>query len=656
MAEGFALVRRLFGRAPSPEEARGDSERYDPWDRLVAEAPAGMAAARATVARAAVVAAPGLGDRAGGPVELGAQDAGPVFEAFLDELTAELLKLCAPYDYRQLFLFSRLCINLPTFRSTERNLSRVWMRVQAADLCALGFGSRILGDFTRVDSEAGFSLGHPPDAIAGDTVRLHELARRFRLAVVALTRLNYLRVFAGENGRKHSPTAVLGSDGTLRVIAGSQEAGTAADLFEHRYTYNRALSLWGVAEAEAAGQPVALSYDLSEKVRDEPYGGAPFLAKPLWFNEFFEHGVRFRRRFEDGVGIPVEHLYCITRALYRLGIDRALENDELLAGWADLTGTLPIDRRELLGGTLEEIAEARSGEFSEEYGGPYEGDQSMGRSIERFVELAASHQVPLDALASNEPPGEELMSLRALWPPSMIHGEGRHDVWIVDFASTGGFLQRLADLVDVTERTRTTGSSDHDANVRTSTFDFQLFEQLSRARGVKPASFPDRLKQADLPNIVFRTGGDSGREVAEIDVPVRVGCVLVAVQTWARDVDKRMEAGDYEALKGRWRSVRRKLKKTDEHYARDLIADPEARRYLKRKGIRFVLPVFCSPFSEPVISTDPKYWIRHPSEVPPNELPASLPRVVTPPELGPFLDQTTEEELKRLCEREGWRL
>lgn len=130
----------------------------------------------------------------------------------------------------------------------------------------------------------------------------------------------------------------------------------------------------------------------------------------------------------------------------------------------------------------------------------------------------------------------------------------------------------------------------------------------------------------------------------------------MAVQTWARDVDKRMEAGDYGALKERWSSVRRKLKKTDEHYARDLIADPEARRYLKRKGIRFVLPVFCSPFAEPVISMASKYWIRHPSEVPQNALPTSLARIVTPPELGPFLGQTTEEELRSICEKEGWSL
>ena len=210
--------------------------------------------------------------------------------------------------------------------------------------------------------------------------------------------------------------------------------------------------------------------------------------------------------------------------------------------------------------------------------------------------------------------------------------------------------------MEITEKTKSTDSRDHDADVRTSSFDVQLAEYLGRSRGVRLASFPDRLRKKGLPNVVFRTRGDRGRDVAEIDVPVRVGCVLVAVQTWARDVDKRMEAGDHEALRERGRSVRRKLKQTDEHYARDLIDDDASRRYLKSKGIRFVLPVFCSPFAEPVVSMKPKYWIRHPSEVPRNAVPTSLARVVTPPELGPFLDQTSEEELRRICERQDWRL
>jgi hypothetical protein len=161
---------------------------------LVTEAPAGISAAQEIVAKAAIAAttALGLNIERSDSVALGARDAGPVIETFIGELTQELAELCSPYDYRQLFLFSGLCTNLPAFRSSEHNLSRVWMRIRAADLCALGFGSRTLGDFTRLDHDAGFSLGRPPNRIALVTVRLHELAKRFRLAVVVLTKLNYL--------------------------------------------------------------------------------------------------------------------------------------------------------------------------------------------------------------------------------------------------------------------------------------------------------------------------------------------------------------------------------------------------------------------------------------------------------------------------------
>jgi hypothetical protein len=75
-----------------------------------------------------------------------------------------------------------------------------------------------------------------------------------------------------------------------------------------------------------------------------------------------------------------------------------------------------------------------------------------------------------------------------------------------------------------------------------------------------------------------------------------------------------------------------------------------------RKGIRYVLPVFCSPFAEPLISTNHKYWLRHISKIPPTSLPLALPRIVTPPELGRFLNQATEDELKGICSTNGWKL
>jgi hypothetical protein len=80
-----------------------------------------------------------------------------------------------------------------------------------------------------------------------------------------------------------------------------------------------------------------------------------------------------------------------------------------------------------------------------------------------------------------------------------------------------------------------------------------------------------------LPNIEVPL---SRGNLQEVDVPLRVGDVLVAVQTWARDVDERIEEGDHVALEARWNSVRRKRAATDRSYAERLVADPEARRIL----------------------------------------------------------------------------
>jgi hypothetical protein len=134
------------------EQDRREHERYDPWERLVEQSDAGVAEGRASAAR---VARSVLDEPSGNnPVVLGAKEAGPVLERFLTGLEERLAELCARYDYRQLFLFSRLCLNLPVFRSKERTTDRTQARGMAADLCALRLGNRSLGDFTRVEEGA----------------------------------------------------------------------------------------------------------------------------------------------------------------------------------------------------------------------------------------------------------------------------------------------------------------------------------------------------------------------------------------------------------------------------------------------------------------------------------------------------------------------
>ena len=585
----------------------------------------------------------------GRPSVFGAREGGPFLDRFLAAMEVQLQDLCARYDYRQLFLFSRLCMNLPAFKSRERTSARTEARGLSADLCALRLGNRSLGDFTRVD-EGGYSLGYPPEAVAHDAVKLHGLAASYRTAVVELIGLNFLRLFAGENGARHSPSVRVSAEGGFEVTAGSKEAEAAAGLFGHRYAYNRLLSRWGVADLEIEeGYPLALKCDYSAKVEGAPYGVSPFIPKRLHANDFLEHLLRFRALFEERAGLPPEHLYAILRALYRLGTDAGLAHDGRLESWMYLTGTILLPKHDLLGGTLEALAVG----YARELETRYEGPQSLDESVRRFVGLLASEPIPEGDVGAPGPT-EEILSLRALWPPYLIHGEARHETWVVDFASTMPVLQRIADLVEVSDRGFNTGSRDHDADVRTSAFDRRLAEHLREGRGVRGASFPDRLAEKGPPNILFEFGDGSGEQ--EIDVPVRKGSVLVAVQTRASEVDKKIESGNYGALKERWQRIKRKRKRTDERYAERVLADPATRRYLARKGIRYVLPVLCSPFAEPVASADPKYWLRHPSAVPPWDPTRALPRIVTPPELGPFLDGVTEAELKTICERNGWRI
>ena len=152
------------------------------------------------------------------------------------------------------------------------------------------------------------------------------------------------------------------------------------------------------------------------------------------------------------------------------------------------TGTMLLPKEGLLGGRLEALA----GEHVGELGTSYVGGRGLDESIERFVGIFTSKKIPEGEIGAARPT-EDVLSLRALWPPYMFHGEEDHQTWVVDFASTMPVLQRIADLMGVSDKGHTTGSADHDADVRTSAFDRRLAEYLKESRGVKGASFPDRL-------------------------------------------------------------------------------------------------------------------------------------------------------------------
>jgi hypothetical protein len=181
-----------------------------------------------------------------------------------------------------------------------------------------------------------------------------------------------------------------------------------------------------------------------------------------------------------------------------------------------------------------------------------------------------------------------------------------------------------------------------------------LAEMLCQVPGVEEA-FCEHREQPGLPNAKFYF--DDGAQDREIDVPLRFGEVLLAVQTWAPEVDLSIDAGDHKAMKRRWEKAKHKLRQTDQRYTDYLLEDVEGKRCMDNVGLRYVLPVVCGPYAEPAVTFEPDFWLRYPSYDAVGQVQApAVPRVLTPMELEYFLVNTTEQELKEICETNGWKL
>lgn len=644
----------MLGSMFGGDHRRGP-ERADPWEELTRVSAQATRDARRTIARAAEEVAPGLGVSRS-EVLLEGRQAETAFEKVLSGLEDVLEELCSRYDYRQLLFVSRLCAGLPVLRSEEPNLGFTRMRVQSADRWVLRCGDRSLErDYMRIE-EGGYSLGRLSDSLYYDAVKLHVLANFHRRVVTQLTAFNFMRRVSSENGLP-GPKLRFNADGRVGWNFGSAELQAAWYLYGHRNdNYKGTLASWGLDEFPTEGKPLALMYALFGKPEQEPYGGGMlFVPKPFWLNGLLEYGKRFRNLFERDVGMPVEHLWAISRALYRLGIETVAADGGRLANWVGYSGTLPVPRQTLLGGALEEAAR---GELAESYPG-LNSSHDLGESVGRFVRLASS-SAPRGSFEGTSgmvgPGGKQEQaagSVRSLAYPYMIHGESNHDLWIVDYLMVPAFFQGLVNELEFSRSKSTTGLPDSDASTRTSIFDARLAEALWALPKIEEV-FPENRVQPDAPNVKFYF--DGGAQDREIDVPVRFGEVLVAVQTWATEVDPRIDAGEEKAMKRRWQKAKSKLRQTDKLYTDYLLGHPEGRQHMKKEGLRYVLPVVCGHNTEPVASFEPEFWLRRPSVASPEGVEKAIPRILTPPELGGFLATTTEQELKEICQRNDWRL
>lgn len=630
------------GRAPENEV----------WDKLVSASEPGIREAAGVIS--------GLINRAGGlsaatpEAQFPAREADRPFEEIISRTERELEDLCGRYDYRQLLFLSRLCTAVPPLRAKDADMPAVRVRAQNADRWVLRCGDRSsTHDFVRFE-RGEISIGALPEPIFRDIVKLHWLANFHQSTVTHRMMFNFMRLVSHENGLP-DPRLILQTGARVGREWGSPENWASYNLYAHRYrSQNGELAWWAMEDAEPDDEPFTLMYGYSPEVTGEPYaGGEMFVPVPLWLGAMTEYGKRFRPIFEreDTVGMPPEHLRAISRGLAHLVMD--VTEDPRLAPWVALTGTLPVPRDSLLGAPLKEVAQGYLVEADPDRA----DDAGLEQSVERFVALASSSSNAVPGLrpgyhgssGSDTAPqrGRErdAASARILGYPYMIHGGPDHDLWVVDYVNTLPFFQSLAGEMRFSRAKH--------AFARTSMFDVLLAEGLEQILGIEPA-FVDAREARDLPNVKFYF--DGGSENREIDVPLRRGEILIAVQTWARNLDLRMSEGHFGAMQRRWDAAKRKLQVTDEKYTDYLLRHAEGKKRMEEEGLRYILPVLCGPFTDPVASLEPAFWLRPLSTSSYDEALESLPRILSPAELECFLSTATERELREICENNEWRL
>ncbi len=552
-------------------------ERQKPWRELVRYSAAGIRSANESIS--AIV------DRAGGLPEKVSAGEEPVtlfepweaedkWEAILSGAEGELRRLCGLYDYRQLLFLSRLCSGIPALRARDPEMESTRVRSQNADRWILRCAERRADrDYLRLE-RGGYSVGEMPTAIFHDAVKLHVLADLHNLLGITRMTYNLMRLVSSENGLQPGPLLRLKTMSRIGHVVEPTEIRKLASVHSFRYeAYNREFSMSAMFGPDSTEEPDALAYGYFQDVTSGAYGGGTLFA-PGFMNlqTLIEYGKRFRQLFErdDGIGMPPEHLRAITRGLRNLGV-RSTIGEGPSSTWVRRTGTVLIPHDELLGGPLEE--EARDELTAMD---PERANDDLARSVERFVALASSSP---DAVAErgrvrdaargapirHTERERDAASDRTLGYPYMIHG-GKEELWIVDFVNTLPLYQSLAKQLRFRPSKKTTGTGQSESYERTSVFDTGLAELLASVPGVEAAFVKvdeeDSIEKeaAHLPNVTFRLSGGKNRE---IDVPLRCGSVLLAVQTWAREVDPRIDEGDYRTMQRRWSRAKKKLAATE---------------------------------------------------------------------------------------------
>ena len=203
-------------------------------------------------------------------------------------------------------------------------------------------------------------------------------------------------------------------------------------------------------------------------------------------------------------------------------------------------------------------------------------------------------------------------------PTPFVYPAGDHRV--VDLSAVGNFLQGIVDCLVLKEVPR---------------------QRVSRSLEQRLGDYFDRElgRQAFEPSKKLRVQppGQRSRAVAELDVSVKVGSVLVVIDAKSIQISPGYRAYTHSDLRNRWQKFECYIEHADKQ-ARNLAEQPRGANYdLLADGYTHIVTLLCSTVPEYIDTDDPNFFIQE-----------NLPRIATPLELRNYLAKATEDDLKAL--------
>lgn len=244
-----------------------------------------------------------------------------------------------------------------------------------------------------------------------------------------------------------------------------------------------------------------------------------------------------------------------------------------------------------------------------------EGDEGFAQSFKRLAYLDSYRRDDLRLEDGKPWVRRSGLDKPVPMPPPFVYPAG--DYRIVDLNAVGDFLQGIVDCLILEEAPR---------------------QRVSKSLEQRSGDYFDRElnhSRAFEPSKELRTQppGQRSRVVVELDVSVKIGSVLVAVDAKSIQISPGYRGYAHADLRNRWQKFERYVEQADK-----LAQQTSGTNYdLLAEGYTHVVTLLCSTVPEFVDTDDPNFFVT-----------GNVPRVATPPELRDYLAETSEEELKTL--------